>query len=809
MNQMTTRMKRMIRAICLALALMLPMKLVAANGDEKVYPVRDRLEVVSLDGTWDFKYMDGDWTYIEVPGNWATQGIRLPQYGSGLDEVEGICRRRFRYDSRWDGRKVMLRMGGVLFGYEVSLNGRKVGSHYTGSAYLPAQYEITDFLRRDGLNEIEVKVSSRSSAWLFDTNDCWALVGIFRDVEIFSVDKDAWIEDITFRTQGSHYTCDVKVHGDAVAQVALVDHNGIQVAEGKHLWSHEDPHLYDLVVTLVDKQGKKIQRVVEKVGFRDMEFTREGMYVNGRRTLLKGVAWNEIDPVEGRAISYRERRRQMELMKRAGVNAIRTAHYPFGPDFYELCDEMGFYVVDEVPFGSRGRDLLASEDYLQELLARTEGTIGMDKNHPCVAIRTFGNENAVQPNTIKVLDYARELDPTRPRALPQVAARLVEWTSSGNYPYDFDKHVEIFSGHYPSMPHMLEMEKTDKPIMMTEYAHSLGNGFSNFEEAYKEMSESGRWLGGFIWVWADQSILHDGREFSGSGEDSPEGRDWRRQMPLGFQGNHLDDRRLLDSWADRGTDGIVYGNGTPKEAYQLVKRLYGGRGAKEGNGRKGAVSEGIPGAEPAQIMVRIDRRHGLIPTLNGKEKGQGEYLIRDWKKVFRGSIRISRDGKVEYDLRLRDKYKDLAGYEIGIAVDLGTGYERVDWEGLGIWTSTPGKTRMNAEGVWALHKDDYRFQGNRGNVKTVWVSNNAGGEGRCLESSSGNVSFENVDGHIILTECLHVSPYGGKNAVADVTLRKKVGDVPFKGSFRILAATMPPSNPAIVPDLTFTETYGF
>lgn len=802
-------MKRTLLSALLALIL-LPLM---GNGNANVYPVRDRFEVTSLNGTWQFKYENNPWTYIEVPGNWATQGIRLPEYGHGISDVRGVYRRRFRYDSRWDGRKVMLRFDGVLFGYEVSINGRKVGEHYKGSAFNMAQYDITDCLRRDAPNDIEVTVSSRAHGWLFDTNDCWGLVGIFRDVEIFSVNKDAWIEDITFRTKGEEYTCDVKVHGNAKAYAAVVDRNGIQVAKGKHKWSAEHPYLYDLVVTLTDSLGRKLQRVVQKVGFRDIEFTTQGMTVNGRKTMMNGVAWNEIDPVEGRALSYRERRRQMELMKQAGVNTIRTAHYPFGPDFYDLCNEMGFYVIDEIPFGSRGADLLAKDEYLPELLGRTEATIRRDKNHPSVVVWTFGNENKVRPNTIKVLDYARRLDPTRPRALPQIGAHIAGWAASGKYPLNFDRHVEILAGHYlkPIEARMGALENTGMPIMMTEYCHSLGNGFSEFEETYRRMAGSGRWIGGCLWVWQDQSVMHNGKEYVGVNTVNAPSKDYRRDMPEEFQGNRIDSRRLLDSWGDRGTDGITFADGTPKEAYQLVKRLYKGEGvtAADSNGTRGTTSGTGYSIKPQQIMVRISRKWGLVTKLANLGKEQPEYLISNWKRVFKGKIKLKRDGTVEYDLTPREEYKDLKGYEIGIAIDLGTEFDRVDWQGLGPWTSTPGKTAMNAEGVWAMHRDDYRFDGNRGQVHTVWASANGRTEAVALQSRSGNVSFENRGGRIILTENLFVAKYGGKSGVSPTPKSKKVKDVRLKGSFRLMQATMPEGRPDIAPDLTFSKYYGF
>ena len=184
------------------------------TGMRHIYPKRDRLFTTSLDGTWAFKLVKGldtpgelkgwnepgydtrEWDDIQVPGNWETQGLKSPQYGNQIDEMSGLYVRNFRWNYRWEGQRVILRFDGVLFGYEVWLNGKYVGRW--GSAYNLAQWDVTDKLVK-GRNTIAVKVITRSHGWLFDTNDCWALAGIFRSVELFTVAND-YIADIVFRT---------------------------------------------------------------------------------------------------------------------------------------------------------------------------------------------------------------------------------------------------------------------------------------------------------------------------------------------------------------------------------------------------------------------------------------------------------------------------------------------------------------------------------------------------------------------------------------------------------------------------------
>ena len=361
------------------------------EGARKIYPKRDRLFTTSLDGTWAFKLVKGldtpdemkgwnepgydtrAWDDIAVPGNWETQGLKDPQYGNQIDEMSGFYVRRFRWNPSWEGPRVILRFDGVLFGYEVWLNGKYVGRW--GSAYNLAQWDVTDKLVK-GRNTIAVKVITRSRGWLFDTNDCWALAGIFRSVELFTVPND-YIEDIVFSVTGltgfpglkdeqsnpdnlvnpvkkqkrgsaAEISVSVDVGAfDAKASkakkvyVSLVDDSGVHaldfertipdnpvnpvnpvknisvsgVVPNAHLWSAEDPYLYTLVVTLVDAHGKKIERIAEPQGLRIVRLVDRHLEINGKQTFLNGVAWSEIDPVLGRAITEAERRKQMTLMK--------------------------------------------------------------------------------------------------------------------------------------------------------------------------------------------------------------------------------------------------------------------------------------------------------------------------------------------------------------------------------------------------------------------------------------------------------------------------------------------------------------
>lgn len=865
------------------------------EGARKIYPKRDRLFTVSLDGTWAFKLAKGlatpdelqgwnepgydtrSWDDIAVPGNWETQGFKSPQYGNQIDEMSGYYVRNFRWNYRWEGQRVILRFDGVLFGYEVWLNGKYVGRW--GSAYNLAQWDVTDKLVK-GRNTIAVKVITRSHGWLFDTNDCWAIAGIFRSVELFTVPND-YVEDIVFRTEevtaekAAKVAIEVDVGAfDAAKSVAkkvyvsLVDEDGIHAldfdraleggrieargtVENAHLWSAEEPYLYTLVVTLADKDGKKVERIAEPQGLRTVKLVDKHLEINGVRTFLNGMAWNETDPVLGRAITEVERRRQMTLMKKAGINAIRTAHYPFGPDFLRLCDEMGIYAIDEVPFGSRGSSYLKNKAYKDELLVRTEATMRRDKNHASVIFWTFGNENTFTPNTQAVLEYAKQKDPTRPRGLPQIGSSQAKETM-----YHPERDVDFVSPHYLSPPNMKEYEEnTTKALVQTEFAHACGNGFNDFEDRFRRMKEKPDiWMGGFVWLWMDQSIMHPDnseefeKELSLTRIISPNGdlpKDMRRDMPREFQGNYVDPLHFIDSWGDRATDGVVYGDGTPKDGYWLVKALYGGKlpeakAATEAPSKVKRVYSEFGEKDAGEFLLRIGRRVGMdqaIQTLSKRKAYRhDEYLVspkvlgfekKDGAAVYKlrwlidgkeeqfiegeVAVTLEPEGKVKvaYDLKPSEKCIKYDQFvELGLTLrDATIAAERIDWVGRGPLTSVPGKSAMNVYGTWAMHKNDYRFPGNRADVKWASVGANRGMDVLVLESGTGNVSFDNIEGHICITENMAVAGYGGK--ASGPSGLKSPAEIPMKGEFRFYVAELPEARADVVPDLTYTYHYGF
>ena len=845
-----------------------------AIAEEWVYPLREADEITSLDGEWDFTLVRNDDEKpdavtresgkIRVPGNWETQGYKHPQYGNQMQNLTGTYVRTFAYDPMWEGRKVMLRLDGVLFGYDLEINGVRIASDVT-SAYNLHQFDVTSALKK-GENEIKVAVKTRVPGWLWDTNDCWCLAGIFRSVEMFSVPSDGWIADVTFvsrRVKGDDWCAEVKVDvaGGAEKPVAvrLIAPDGAVAAShsslkslaslslrAPRLWTAETPNLYTLEVSY---NGETVR---EKVGIREVSSDEKSIYINGERTIFRGVCWNEIMPKVGRAITRELRREQMLKMKALGVNYIRTAHYPFGVDFYELADELGFYVVDEVPFGSRGSGLLKNDSYEPLLIDRTERTIRRDKNHPCVFMWTFGNENKVRPNTIAVLKYAKAKDPTRLRALPQTWDSLREWTQNPD-----SELVDVFSGHYFDEERFKYCRTLKKPFFQTEFSHACGNGFSQFEDRWPRILASENFAGGSVWMWQDQAVETDGAfplgyDENGNPQPKEKTKDKVRKTTKDVQGVWVDDKTFWDSYGERGTDGICYADGTPKESALLMARFYKafpGLPKVEKPADWETISTPFPVPRlsavaaakadspfpitPEQLLLRVGRKMTVVPQAQtiGKSKDflywYDPYILKpEVKKVNKdgsvkvrwskydnpkekqhidGTIRI-KDGVVDYELVPSEKCKGVL-VECGLALDLGEAVTRVDWAGLGPYRSYPGKKLHNDFGVWAKDKRDLYFDGAR--MESRWAVVSDGAKGVKMENADGSdmtFSVENVDGRVVLTHHDVLMTLGGKSYRPGVDF--SFTNLVLKGSIR-LSEVEGLKLPEVKVYRPFKSTYGF
>ncbi len=580
------------RIIC-ATIVFIALSLTAAA--QQYYPVRNRMDVTSLDGTWMFrKESDKGWTNVTVPGNWETQGLKTPEYGRDLSLVRATCKRTFMYKEEWNGRDVILRLDGIRNGYTAYINGHLADEGH--SAFTMRQTNITSFLRQ-GENEIRIEVSSHSPYWLFDVCDAWSLTGITRSVELFSVPRQGSIADVVFVSKvnmdnSADISVNVTTNGVSghvyYAQISLADERLNHVVElqgsatvteqgtarflfsgpmkSPRLWTAETPNLYRLQVKLFDGSGKQLQSVEEKVGIREVRVENRKILLNNREIFLRGACLSENDAIEGSAMSYHNRRLQLEQMKRANINFIRTAHYPLDYIFTRMCDEMGFYVCDEIPFASRGDEYLKNDgNVVAELKARAKATIDRDRNNPSVILWSHGNENNIYPCQDSVLQFTKMYDPTRLRCVPQAKGAFLAYMEQPSM------FVDVLSGHYLNDGVLEKVGgKSALPLINTEYAHSAGTAFGELEHKYGIFRRKPYIAGGSVWSYQDQSILT--HNFN--------------QQTQTLKGVRVDSLRYIDCYGltslpegrkeinKEGTDGVVYGDGYPQEDYFELAQVY-------------------------------------------------------------------------------------------------------------------------------------------------------------------------------------------------------------------------------------------
>ncbi len=559
---------------------------------------------VLLDSFYSPAFSVNDWSTIDVPSNWEMKGFEEPRYFFPDKEPVGLYVKTFTIPESWKDREVMVHFEGVSFGYELFLNGHSIGSFE--SAFQPAQFLLTEHIHRDKENKLALKVYKNHPETRFDCNDAWALSGIYRDVYLFSP-SDIHIDDVSVRTS-LHQDGNASVEGDIEikvfrkqglnrkplkVQIELINEKGdiqkkmkavtwknknffpqtvsfaIEV-DNPLLWNAETPNLYDLKLTLIS-ENSTLHVVHKKIGIREVSIDGNVLKLNGQPIKIRGVCRHEIHPAVGRALREKHWIEDLELMKEANINAIRTSHYPPHPRFLELCDEYGFYVSCEIPFGF-GDELLSDPLYLGPLLARAEQGVKRDKNHPSVIMWSVGNENPANTIVEKVARYVKMLDPSRPIYLPNNNfGRHGRDVVSGLY--DF---LDIHAQHYPTAERMEEFATDttiDIPFLFTEYNHSLDVAFGGLAKKWEVIEKYDNLAGGMIWLWADQGIYRntEGKEVLNSYDNINvlKNKDSGLSADVWIDGN-----TIMDSHGQFGTDGIVYGNRKPQTDYWETRKVY-------------------------------------------------------------------------------------------------------------------------------------------------------------------------------------------------------------------------------------------
>jgi beta-galactosidase len=523
------------------------------------------------------EYSVDNWKEISVPSNWERQGYDIPIYTNvkypypintkkipGIDHNDnpvGSYRRYFEIPQEWQGHEVFIHFGGVMSAYYVWVNGEQVG--YAQDSMLPAEFNITKNLRA-GQNLLAVEVYRWSDGSYFEDQDMWRLSGIFRSVYIYCkpkvhlwdffaiTDLDNEYKDAILKIKAKirnlgeddieNYRLDailednnhhvVKLTSSLSSNVTVKKNETTEFEISSHVseplkWTAETPHLYYIILQLKDNQGRILEAAQNRIGFRKVEIKNAQFLLNGKRIFIKGVNRHEHDPDTGHTMSLERMKQDILLFKQFNINAVRTCHYPNDPRWYDLCDEYGIYVMDEANIESHGlRNTLPKSDpkWTKSVVARMTEMVHRDKNHPSVIIWSLGNEAGNGDNFIKMKQAAMLIDTTRQYHY-EGDYELNEsdfFSSMYTRPHDLIKSCEyqpITIGH---VKRVSPKKFKDKPRILCEYAHSMGNSTGNFKEYWDIFEKYPQCVGGFIWDFVDQGFRKtdsQGKEFWAYGGD--------------------------------------------------------------------------------------------------------------------------------------------------------------------------------------------------------------------------------------------------------------------------------------------------
>lgn len=570
----------------------------------------------SLNGEWNFKwsrnpdkrpanfyknnFKTSGWSKITVPGSWQMQGFGTLLYTNTNYPFEknpphipsdhnpvGTYKTTFTVPNSWNGREVILHFGGVSSAMYVWVNGKKVG--YSQDSKLPAEFDVTSFLKK-GENTLSVEVYRWSDGSYLEDQDMWRMSGLQRDVYLYAKPKFS-ISDYHLSTEldsdfkDGLLDLDIMLKNESGSDqksaigYQLLDPEGNTVASSDRSismetetsttvsfsekisevqqWSAEKPHLYTLLLELSGGSSEP-EIISHQVGFRTVEIRDGQLQVNGEPVLLKGANRHEHDMVKGHTMSREDMLEDIKKMKKANLNAVRTAHYPHDPYWYELTDKYGLYVVDEANIESHGMGVYDYPEYGYRMsnklaedpkwekahLERISRMVERDRNHASVIIWSMGNEAGAGETFAKAYDMMHEIDGSRPVQYEQA------WT---------DDYTDIVAPMYHRIHEMKEFVESDdpRPMILCEYSHSMGNSTGNLVDYWNLIESHKQLQGGFIWDWKDQGILSelpDGSEY------------WAYGGAFGPEDTPSDGPFALN--------GILFTDGSPTPALEEVKKVY-------------------------------------------------------------------------------------------------------------------------------------------------------------------------------------------------------------------------------------------
>ena len=675
----------------------------------------------------------------------------------------GCYRNSFTVPKEWKDKEVFICLESVSSAFYLWINGKMVG--YSQGSMEPTEFNITKYLNDNDNddqpnNQIALKVFKYSDGSYLEDQDMWRLAGIHRNIYLYDTPK-LHIRDFGVRTilDADYKNATLVVHPelsvadgcninpdncfvraelfDATGKMVLdsaLTHNVAEILNLDHkakimndrnpqrgyskwgwlsakiknpkLWTAETPNLYKLRLSLYEND-EVLEKYETNVGFRSIEIKDGSLLINGKPIRLRGVNRHEMDPRTGKVMSEERMLRDIRLMKQANINAVRTSHYPNTTRWYELCDSLGLYVMDEADIEEHGlRGLLASDpSWTNAFMDRTQRMVIRDRNHPSVILWSLGNESGWGVNFAATSAWIHEYDPTR----------FVHYEGAQGADNIDPKSVDIISRFYPrtqdeylnpgvkdgdmERPENARWERlltiarktTDnRPVLTAEYAHAMGNALGNMKEYWQEIYSHKRLLGGFIWEWADGGIWaskeggvakvdHNGKMMAYGGDfgDNPNLKAFcvkgvitadQQTTPKYFEVKQI--YSPIDFEMNDGKVEIIKRDETVDLSnYQIIEKKYKGEFGDEYLNVKAVLKENtiwaekghivfekqftIHNAQPNRIYNVQFTMYNLIPNNQphlmraplDNDKGFGNWIAKEWSKA---NVENSVDVEYEY-----------------------------------------------------------------------------------------------------------------------------------------------------------------
>jgi beta-galactosidase len=569
---------------------------------------------VSLDGIWKFHlsknpgerpfwffkndYDIRDWDNTDVPSNWQMKRyddppiyVNItypfkndpPKIPHGANPV-GSYKRSFRIPSGWKDKEIFLHFGAVSSFFYVWVNEQLVG--FSKDSKTPAEFIITKYIKK-GSNSLSVEVYRWSDGSYLEDQDFWRMSGIQRTVFLHARPK-TYINDFfaigdlennykdgkldasvllgtntedrnEYIVEASLYDNNQKIYNEQIP-TTLVDKKNTVVFKKSFpaikRWSAETPDLYSLVINLKDKNGINLESVSARIGFRKVDIINSQLLVNGVAIYLKGTNMHEHSDVNGHVVDEATILKDIRVMKSFNINAVRTSHYPQQELWYEMCDKYGLYLIDEADIESHGMGydknvtLADKPEWLAAHIDRMYRMVERDKNHPSVIIWSMGNEAGDGNNFLKGYKWIKSRDNTRP----------VQYERAEKSTNTTERHTDIWCPMYASIEEIgsyAKDPKNDRPLIMCEYAHAMGNSTGNLQDYWDVIEKYPKLQGAFVWDWVDQGLL----KTTETGE-----KYWAYGGDFGEEGIPSDGNFCIN--------GLVWPDRTPHPGLYEVKKVY-------------------------------------------------------------------------------------------------------------------------------------------------------------------------------------------------------------------------------------------